>query len=238
VHLSADHPATTEAFLRFLDAEVAGRTPRLFLLGDLFEYWAGDDDLDDPLARRVAGTLSALADGGIEIAFLAGNRDFLIGAAFAAAARLRLLPDPYAETIGGVPLVLSHGDALCTDDVEYQQFRSMVRRPEWQRDFLGKPLAVRRAMIAGVREKSESAKREKAMAIMDVNADAVTRLLAEHPAAVLVHGHTHRPACHEHAVDGAARTRRVLTDWDFDADPPRGGGLALVDGGIVDLPAS
>ena len=236
VHLSSSHPATTDAFLRFLDDEVAGRTPRLFLLGDLFEYWAGDDDLDDPLARRVALALRALADSGVETAFIAGNRDFLIGDAFADAARLTLLPDPFETTIAGVPLVLSHGDALCTDDVEYQRFRSMVRQPAWQQEFLMKPLTVRRAVIAGVREKSESAKREKAMAIMDVNAAAVARLLGEHPDAILVHGHTHRPACHEHVVGAVPRTRWVLTDWDLDADSPRGGGLALVDGEMIVLP--
>lgn len=236
VHLSADQPATTDAFLRFVDERVAGRTARFFVLGDLFEYWAGDDDLDDPLARRVALALRSLADGGIDVSFIAGNRDFLIGDAFADAARLSLLPDPYEDRIGGVDVVLSHGDALCTDDVAYQQFRAMVRRPEWQRDFLAKPLAARRAVIAGVRRESESAKRDKTMAIMDVNGGAVDGLLMAHPGAVLIHGHTHRPARHASVIGTTPRERWVLPDWDASTVPPRGGGLAIVGGRVVDVP--
>jgi UDP-2,3-diacylglucosamine hydrolase len=236
VHLSSGHPATSDAFLRFIDRSVAGRTARFFILGDLFEYWAGDDDLDDPLARRVVLRLRELADAGTEIAFTAGNRDFLIGDAFADAARLRLLPDPFEVRIGGVHLLLSHGDALCIDDVDYQRFRTMVRNAAWQREFLAKPIAARRAMIAGARERSESAKRGKSMAIMDVNDEAVATLLGDHPGTTLIHGHTHRPAHHVHRVSKRERQRWVLPDWDADAEPPRGGGLALVDGTIVELP--
>ncbi len=133
VHLSAEHPATTAAFLRFIDEQVAGRTDRLYILGDLFEYWAGDDAVDDPLedplAQRIVGALRGLSDSGIALAFVAGNRDFLIGDAFAAAAGLTLLDDPHRARIGGVDLLLSHGDALCVDDVDYQEFRAMVRDP-------------------------------------------------------------------------------------------------------------
>ena len=168
-----------------------------------------------------------MADGGVDVAFMAGNRDFLIGDAFARAAGLRLLPDPFELRIGDRDLLLSHGDALCIDDVDYQRFRTMVREPRWQRDFLAKPIAERRAMIAGARVQSEAAKREKAAAIMDVNDDAVCTLLAAHPSTVLIHGHTHRPAHHAHATD---RERWVLTDWDAEATPPRGGGLALTGG--------
>lgn len=236
VHLSAEHPATTDAFLRFIDREVAGRTSRFFILGDLFEYWAGDDDLDDPLAQRVVATLRGLAERGVEVAFIAGNRDFLIGDAFADAARMRLLPDPYAARIGDVDLLLSHGDALCVDDVDYQRFRAMVRNPDWQRDFLAKPIAVRRAMVAGARRESEAAKAGKAMAIMDVNDEAVGTLLVAHPRTRLIHGHTHRPAHHRLTVAETARERWVLTDWDAEATPARGGGLGLIDGRIVGLP--
>jgi UDP-2,3-diacylglucosamine hydrolase len=236
VHLSSAHPATTAAFVAFIDRWVAGRTNRFFILGDLFEYWAGDDDLDDPLARGIVLRLRELADSGVEVAFMAGNRDFLIGDAFADAARLRLLPDPYHERIGGIDLVLSHGDALCIDDVDYQKFRTMVRNPTWQRDFLAKPIAERRAMIAGARQQSEAAKREKAAAIMDVNGGAVAVLLVEHPGTILIHGHTHRPAHHQHRVARKVRERWVLTDWDADATPMRGGGLAIADGQVVELP--
>ena len=237
VHLSSSHPSTTEAFLRFVDDAVTGRTDRFFILGDLFEYWAGDDDLDDPLARVVVAHLRRLADQGVAIAFMAGNRDFLIGDAFAAAAGLTILPDPYRTNIGGVELLLSHGDALCVDDVDYQRFRTMVRDPAWQADFLAKPLAERRAMIAGAREQSEAAKRDKAAEIMDANDHAVGDLLAAHPGATLIHGHTHRPSHHIHSVDDAPRERWVMTDWDAEARPLRGGGLALLNGRIVPIEA-
>ena len=239
VHLSPEHPATTDAFLRFVDRAVLGHTTRFFILGDLFEYWAGDDELadglSDGLATRVVERLGALADEGVEVAFTGGNRDFLIGAAFADAARLRRLPDPYRERIGGVDLILSHGDALCIDDVDYQRFRAMVRNPAWQADFLAKPLATRRAMVAGVRAQSEAAKSGKAMTIMDVNEAAVASLLAAHPGHVLVHGHTHRPAHHVHRIGEQSRERWVLPDWDAEAVPPRGGGLGLVDGQWVEM---
>ncbi len=238
VHLSSAHPATMQAFLRFVDEVVDGRTPRFFVLGDLFEYWAGDDDLDDPLARSIVMRLRGLSRSGIEVAFMAGNRDFLVGDAFADAAGLRLLPDPYRTTIGDVELLLSHGDALCVDDVDYQRFRTMVRKPDWQRDFLARPLAERRAMIAGARQQSESAKREKTASIMDVNDRAVGALLADHPATILIHGHTHRPAHHIHAVGRESRERWVLTDWDAEGQPARGGGLALSAGRIVEVGAA
>jgi UDP-2,3-diacylglucosamine hydrolase len=233
VHLSAAHPATTEAFLAFVDAAVVGRTPRFFILGDLFEYWVGDDDEEDALAVHVAARLHAVADSGVAIAFMAGNRDFLVGTAFAAAAGMTLLPDPYRESIGGNELLLSHGDALCTDDVDYQRFRAMVRNPAWQQGFLAKPLAERRMMVAGARQQSEAAKQVKSAEIMDVNVAAVQALLTAHPHATLVHGHTHRPARHLHAADDGPRQRIVLTDWDAEAG--RGGGLAIQSGDLVVL---
>ncbi|MGI9025503.1 MAG: UDP-2,3-diacylglucosamine diphosphatase, partial [Burkholderiaceae bacterium] len=219
VHLSAEHPATTAAFLRFIGEEATGRTDRLYVLGDLFEYWAGDDAMEharanplaDPLTLCIVAALRALSDSGIALAFMAGNRDFLIGDAFAKAAGLTLLVDPHRVRIGGIDLLLSHGDVLCVDDIEYQNFRAMVRNPAWQRAFLTKPLAERRAVIAGVRVKSEEAKREKAATIMDVNDGAVCALLAAHPDAILIHGHTHRPAHHEHAIAQETRERWVLT---------------------------
>lgn len=234
VHLSAAHPATTEAFFAFVDAAVVGRTARFIVLGDLFEYWLGDDDADDALAATVAARLRTLADAGIALSFMPGNRDFLVGPSFAARAGLTFLADPHRETIGGVPLLLSHGDALCVDDVDYQRFRAMVRQPAWQQAFLARPLSERRAMVQGARRESEAAKSVKAAEIMDVNGAAVDALLDAHPDTVLIHGHTHRPARHAQG----ARERWVLTDWDADAPVPRGGGLAIVDGGVATLSMS
>lgn len=226
VHLSDAHPGTTDAFLGFIDAVVVGCTERLFILGDLFDAWPGDDDLDDRLAARIAGCLRAVADSGIAVAFVAGNRDFLVGEAFARASGLMLLPDPWQGEVGGVDLLLSHGDALCTDDTDYQDFRRMVREPAWRHAFLGRSLAERRAIVAGVRQQSETAKQDKAAEIMDVNAGAVEALFDAHPDAILIHGHTHRPAHYPHGP----RSRWVLPDWDGDVKPPRGGGLVLRDG--------
>ncbi len=227
VHLSATHPATISAFLSFVDAEVAGRTARFYILGDLFEYWVGDDDAEDAWTQEIVARLRMLADDDVEVAFIAGNRDFLIGEGFAQVAGLRVLPDPLRITIAGVDLLLSHGDALCTDDVDYQAFRSLVRASAWQRTFLDQPLAARREAVSGARTKSEEAKREKDISIMDANERAICELLALYPGAILIHGHTHRPAHHTHVVAGVSRERWVLTDWDAEAEPPRGGGLVL-----------
>lgn len=212
LHLSADRPALTALFERYL-AGPARAASKLYILGDLFEYWAGDDDLDDPLNTQVASQLAALGDAGTQVFFMPGNRDFLIGDDFARRARLTLLPDPTPLDLDGQRALLCHGDSLCTDDLAYQAFRQQVRNPAWQAQFLTQPLAVRKQIIAGVRMKSEEAKSEKAAAIMDVNADAVASLLREHGFPRLIHGHTHRPAVHAIDVDDHPCERWVLADW-------------------------
>ena len=212
LHLCADRPALTAVFERYL-AGPARAAARLYILGDLFEYWAGDDDLDDPLNTHVAGLLASLAETSCQVFFMPGNRDFLIGADFAARARLQILAEPARIELGDAAVLLCHGDGLCTDDLAYQAFRSQVRNPAWQAQFLTQPLAVRKQIIAGVRMKSEAAKSEKAAAIMDVNAEAVIALLQEHGVQELIHGHTHRPAEHQIEVDGRQCTRHVLADW-------------------------
>ncbi|WP_374355391.1 UDP-2,3-diacylglucosamine diphosphatase [Chitinimonas sp.] len=211
IHLSESDPTTIEAFTEFLQGP-ARQASALYLLGDLFEYWAGDDD-DDALNQRMADQLCALAQGGTAVYLMHGNRDFLIGADFARRAHATLLPDPYCIEAFGLNLLLSHGDQLCTDDLAYQQFRHMVRNQAWQAQFLGLPLPVRKAEIAKVRMASESAKQEKAADIMDVNASAVSKLLAAYPGHHLVHGHTHRPSLSRHEVQHGLRQRWVLPDW-------------------------
>ncbi len=212
LHLAEERPDTTAAFLAFLAGPARG-VPALYILGDLFEYWAGDDDGDAPLNRRVADALRELAASGSRICFIAGNRDFLLGEAYAAQAGMHLLPDPCLLRIGTREILLSHGDALCVDDVAYQSYRRQVRDPAWQAAFLARPLAERKAFIDSLRSRSEAAKQEKAMAIMDVSAPAVDALLREHGYPTLIHGHTHRPARHQHRVDGRACERWVLADW-------------------------
>lgn len=213
LHLTEDEPANVAAFLAFLQGP-AREAASLFILGDLFEYWAGDDDLATPFNARIAAAIRSVADAGTQLFFMTGNRDLLAGPAFARAIGATLLEDPARVRFGdAAELLLAHGDALCTDDLAYQAFRRQVRDPAWQAGFLSQPLAARKAFIASLREKSEAAKAGKTMEIMDVNADAVAALLREHGYPTLVHGHTHRPACHALSVDGQACVRRVLPDW-------------------------
>ncbi|MBB5019510.1 UDP-2,3-diacylglucosamine diphosphatase [Chitinivorax tropicus] len=212
LHLTPDEPATVALFQQFCE-EHAKHAGALYILGDFFEYWAGDDDLAAPFNQQVTGQLHALSQQGIQIYLQHGNRDFLLGAQFAEQAGLTLLPDPYPLTLNGLSLVLSHGDALCTDDVEYQQFRTMVRNPQWLGQFLQQPLAARKAVIEQIRQKSEMAKQSKATAIMDVNRQAVLSLLSETRCDWLIHGHTHRPGRHVYPVADKQAIRMVLPDW-------------------------
>ncbi|MBN8440833.1 MAG: UDP-2,3-diacylglucosamine diphosphatase [Thauera sp.] len=234
LHLSEDSPATVAAFIDFLKGP-ARDAGSLFILGDLLEYWAGDDDLGAPFNRRICAALSELAERGVLVFFMTGNRDLLAGEDFALAAGARLLADPTPVSFGSdaAPLLLSHGDALCTDDLAYQAYRRQVRDPAWQAGFLAQPLAARKAFIESLRLKSEAAKQEKAMDIMDVNAAAVAELLRSHGYPTLIHGHTHRPARHEHLVEGRRCVRWVLADWKGSATWLSYDGIRLVphDGG-------
>ncbi len=228
LHLTASMPRTAQAFFDFLKRE-ACQAQQLYLLGDIFEYWAGDDDIDEPFNQRVIDTLRAVSDAGVRTCWISGNRDFLVGDAFAHAAGLTLLAEQHIVEIAGLPVVLVHGDTLCTDDHAYMAFRAQVRNPEWQHTFLARPLAERKAIIAGMREGSREAQRDKPMAIMDVNAGEVAKLLAASGVQTLIHGHTHRPASH-HSEEGS---RHVLPDWDCDQldgngeQVARGGWLAI-----------
>jgi UDP-2,3-diacylglucosamine hydrolase len=212
LHLAEERPALTAIFEAFLQGPCR-KAEALYILGDLFEYWAGDDDGDAPLNGRVAQALAAAAERELAIHFMAGNRDFLLGPAYARRARMTLLPDPSELMVHGLRLLLMHGDSLCTDDAAYQTYRRQVREPAYQAAFLAQPLAARRAFIEQLRQKSEAAKREKAAEIMDVNAEAVAQTLRQHDYPVLIHGHTHRPAHHRLEVDGHACERWVLADW-------------------------
>ena len=212
LHLSEDRPVLTAIFEAFLQGPCR-QARTLYILGDLFEYWAGDDDGDSPFNRRVAQALMAEAGRGLAIYFMAGNRDFLLGPAYARQAGLVLLPDPSEAVLDGQRFLLMHGDSLCTDDAPYQAYRRQVRDPAYQAGFLAQPLAARRAFIEQLRQKSEAAKREKEAEIMDVNAEAVAATFRQHGFPILIHGHTHRPAHHRLQVDGRACERWVLADW-------------------------
>ncbi|MBI3141128.1 MAG: UDP-2,3-diacylglucosamine diphosphatase [Rhodocyclales bacterium] len=212
LHLCPSRPQIGRLFSRFLQGP-ARNARALYVLGDLFEYWAGDDDLDDPFNGEVCAALRGLSESGVAVFFMAGNRDFLLGAAFARAAGLTLLAEPARLDLEGTPTLLMHGDTLCTDDAQYQAFRAQVRTADWQRSFLAQPLAERKGRIEALRRESEAQKRIKPMAIMDVNAQAVAEVLREHGCTRLIHGHTHRPAHHDLEVDGRRCERWVLADW-------------------------
>lgn len=212
LHLSPERPGAAASFRRFL-SERAIEADALYILGDLFEAWVGDDDLASPFHAEIAAALKQLARSGVPIRFLAGNRDFLAGAGLAAAAGLELLEDPCRVDLYGTPTLLAHGDAWCTDDARYQAFRAQVREPAWRAEFLAKPLAERHALAAALRERSEQAKAGKRPEIMDVNADAVANAFRLHAVRRIIHGHTHRPARHVQEVDGRVCERWVLPDW-------------------------
>jgi len=208
------------AFQHFI-ATIAPQAEALYILGDLFEYWAGDDDLHDPFHAKVIGAIHTLAAGGTKVYLMHGNRDLLMGEALAKAAGANLLIDPALLDLYGTPTLLSHGDTLCTDDVDYQQFRAQVHSAEFQNKFLAQPLSARKAYIEQLRQHSTAAKQRKDCAIMDVNDSAVVALLREHRYPRLIHGHTHRPNLHHHIVDGHNCERWVLGDWDNKANALR-----------------
>jgi UDP-2,3-diacylglucosamine hydrolase len=212
LHLGAATAGANAALLRFL-RETAPGADALYVLGDLFEAWIGDDALEQPFEHEVADAFRALADSGVPVYFMRGNRDFLIGARFARESGMTILDDPALVDLYGTPTLLMHGDTLCTGDVEYQKFRRKVRNPVVQRLFLALPLALRRRIARSLRGRSVQAKQGKAMAIMDVAPAAVEEVLRKHGRPRLIHGHTHRPARHEHMVDGRACERWVLADW-------------------------
>ena len=222
LHLSPQAPGVTRIFLDYL-AGRARRAEHLYILGDLFEVWVGDDGIDDPedgFSRQIVSALRALTDSGVGLSVQHGNRDFLLGDQFAARTGARLLPDPFVLSLPTWQFVLSHGDLLCTDDTDYQAFRAQVRDPAWRSAFLAKPLAERKAIAAALRQQSENAKQAKINPaqryLMDLNPRATDDFLRAHGYATFIHGHTHLPAKHDHLVDGIHVERWVLTDWHED----------------------
>jgi UDP-2,3-diacylglucosamine hydrolase len=210
LHLSPRSPGATSLFLRFL-AGRARQAQALYILGDLFEVWVGDD-IDDPYHKRIITALRDAAASGLQIFVMHGNRDFALGEQFAAEAGVQLLPDPYDLTLPEWSFVLSHGDALCLDDLAYQAYRRKVRDPEWQRRMRAKPRFLRALLGRYIRWRSARRKR-KPMVYADLHAGATDDFLRDHSYATFIHGHTHRAATHDHIVDGIHVERWVLADW-------------------------
>lgn len=212
LHLEDSRPRMTEVLLGLLQGP-ARHAHALYILGDLFEYWIGDDVLT-PTSQRVAAGIRELADSGVPCFFMHGNRDFLIGARYAERAGMTLLPETTVVDLHGTPTLLLHGDTLCTDDVAYQAFRSQVRDPEWQQAFLARSPEERVTIAQQARDASKKHTSAAGMEIMDVNQQAVEAAFAQHDVRHMIHVHTHRPAFHEHELsDGTSGHRIVLADW-------------------------
>jgi len=211
LHLDAARPHIVELFTRFVAGD-ARRAESLYILGDLFESWIGDDD-DSPLAQQVRQSLYALKQSGVPIFFMHGNRDFLLGQEYAQRAGMTLLNDPTVVEFGGERTLLMHGDTLCTDDAAYQEFRAVVRNPDWQKQFRARSLSERHAFAAQARAESVKHTAGAKPEIMDVNQAAVLAAMRKHGVRTLIHGHTHRPATHRFELDGQGAERIVLGDW-------------------------
>ncbi len=211
LHLDDSRPETTASLQSFLDDEAPG-ADALYILGDLFEFWLGDD-VPSKCSLEVAAALSRLADKGLPCYFMHGNRDFLLKETYANSAGLSLLPEEHVIDLYGEQVLLIHGDSLCTDDIPYQQFRALVRNPVWQQDFLARPPRERLEIALQARDASTEHKDSVEMAIMDVNPAEVISAFEHHGVTRMIHGHTHRPATHDLDVNGRAAQRIVLGDW-------------------------
>lgn len=212
MHLSGERPEINTLFLKFLASE-ARQADTLYILGDLFEYWIGDEAMAHPDHAPIVAALKSLTDSGVALYIMVGNRDFLIGDDFAAATGCQLLTDPTVIDLYGQPVLLMHGDTLCTDDHDYQKLRQMLRDPDWRKEFLSKSVQERIEMAQHIREQSKDAIAGKQAQIMDVNQGAVEAAMLEHGVSTLIHGHTHRPADHQLELNGLPAQRHVLADW-------------------------
>ncbi|HEX4885178.1 MAG TPA: UDP-2,3-diacylglucosamine diphosphatase [Casimicrobiaceae bacterium] len=232
LHLSPDRPALAAAFRAFCAGPARGAAA-VYLLGDLFDWWIGDDQLREPFDASIAEALRGVARAGVPVRIAHGNRDFMLGTRFAAATGAAFLPEQIVVDLHGTPTLLSHGDELCTGDVEYQRFRARMRDPATQRRLLRLPRFVRSAIARGLRRRSRDATALKPEAILDVDPDAVAGAFRRFGVTRMIHGHTHRPATHRIEVDGAPRERIVLPDWHETARYVRvdGGGVDVVDVG-------
>jgi len=224
LHLAEERPEANERFVDFLEGK-ARAADALYILGDFFEYWIGDDDLGQPFNAVIAGLLQGVSRSGVALHFMHGNRDFLVGQGFCETTGARLLDDPTVLELQGEKTLLMHGDTLCTDDLDYQAWRRTARSSAWQQQFLAKPLPERRHAVLGMREKSKQVVEAKPAEIMDVNDGAVREALERHGVRRLIHGHTHRAGRHRLEVGGRACERWVLPDW-----YGRGGYLELARG--------
>lgn len=212
LHLTPKRPKTNKLFFEFLSA-ITPAARGLYILGDLFEFWVGDDAVEVVGQTDVFYALKQLTDEGVPVYFMHGNRDFLVGDEFANRTGCQILPDPSQISLGDLDVLLMHGDSMCTDDKAHQQFRSLVNDPDWKREFLSYPIDERIELALSARSQSALHKSMTKMDIMDVNTNAVTREISQRNVDYLIHGHTHRPGIHKLDINGKQVTRIVLGDW-------------------------
>jgi len=211
LHLDIERPNITALFLDFLQ-QSAAQTDALYILGDLFEVWIGDDEAS-VLNQEIISGLHQLTESGTPVYLMHGNRDFLIGQEFLSSSGCSLISDPTIIDLYGTPTLLTHGDTLCTDDKDYMEFRAMVRHPGWQEDFIRRPLHERRAIVKELRKESKNKTQKKSETIMDINQQTMEQVLLKHRAQHIIHGHTHRPDTHQFTLNFKPAQRIVLGDW-------------------------
>ncbi len=211
LHLAPERPDIIQLFIQFMNNQAA-QAESLYILGDLVEYWLGDDDQADGLNKAFAA-MRQQSERGLKIFLMHGNRDFLMGENLAQRTGCSLIHEPYIATINNTPVLLLHGDILCTDDIRYQELRAMLRNPAWQNDFLSKPLIERKQMALALRQQSKEETQSKASNIMDVNEQAVMQTFIDNNVSLMIHGHTHRPAIHDVNINSKSVKRIVLGDW-------------------------
>ncbi|MEO1930065.1 MAG: UDP-2,3-diacylglucosamine diphosphatase [Gammaproteobacteria bacterium] len=218
LHLDESKPKTTKLFHTFIKQIIKENIndTEVYILGDLFESWIGDD-YDNPFHDEIKLLLTSMSNSGVKVFFLFGNRDFLIGETFLSKTGIELLDDPALLTINEKRVLITHGDQMCLDDRDYQNFRAMVRNPEWQQEFLSFPISKRLKIAGEAKDASKQSKQEKVIEIMDVNEKAVAAIFNEHQIDLMIHGHTHRPMKHEIVLDGKTYYRYVLGDWAKDS---------------------
>lgn len=212
IHLTPDTPEILDRFREFAD-RIPSRARQLYILGDLFEFWIGDDGTELLGHSEAEALLKRISDSGVDLYFIHGNRDFLVGGEFARRTGCKILPDPTVIELGGSRILMSHGDSLCIQDTEHQARRRQMTSSKWKVAFLDQPLDRRLATAREMRGKSEAAKQQKDMHIMDVDQEHLEQVMRQHRTPVLIHGHTHRPAVHRFRLDGVQATRIVLGDW-------------------------
>ena len=221
LHLQAGAPKTIAAFQKFLEKK-ATQAEQLYILGDLFEYWVGDDDMESEAVQVIVGAIRQVSDRGTAVFWIPGNRDLLTGRKFLRSIGAKALPDLAIVEFGNKKLMLAHGDAQCTDDINYMRFRKRTHNPIVRFLFLALPLSKRRKIITGYRQESKKANESKSADIMDVNASVIADLFRQTGASVMIHGHTHRPGRHICTTEKGECIRLVLSDWSLDGDTPRG----------------